>query len=203
MARRVASSSAAATIELPASKLNLPGLLLGLLLVLVLTGTRQVTSSSEPFIGEIKMVAFNYAPRNWALCNGQLLPINQNQALFSLLGTTYGGNGLTNFALPDFRGRAPIHMGAGYVLGSKAGQESVTLTQSQMPQHSHPLACANGTAAAHNTCSGKVLGRPTMLNMYGPATSLAAMSANSIGSVGGGWAHQNMPPFIVSDPIIE
>src|SRR6187397_3400967 len=92
---------------------------------------------AEPFLSEIRIFSFNFAPKGWALCNGQLLPINQNQALFSLLGTTYGGNGQTTFALPDFRGRVPIHMGNGHTLGERAGQDAHTLTLSEMPQHTH------------------------------------------------------------------
>src|SRR5262245_44740874 len=98
---------------------------------------------AEPFLSEIKIVSFNFAPKGWALCNGQLLPINQNQALFSLLGTTYGGNGQTTFALPDLRGKVPIHTGNGHTLGETAGSTSVTLTISQMPQHVHALNATN------------------------------------------------------------
>src|SRR6201990_3535052 len=100
---------------------------------------------SEPFLSEIKIVSFNFPPKAWAECNGQLLPINQNQALFSLLGTTYGGNGQTNFALPDLRGCVPIHEGSGHTLGEKAGSASVTVTQSQMPAHTHFM---NGSQTA-------------------------------------------------------
>src|SRR5919202_2557893 len=91
----------------------------------------------EAYLGEIKIISFNFAPQGWALCNGQLLPINQNQALFSLLGTTYGGNGQTNFALPDLRGRTPLHFGAGFNLGEKAGEVAHTLTISELPTHTH------------------------------------------------------------------
>src|ERR1043165_7939366 len=94
---------------------------------------------AEPFLSEIRIMSFVFAPKGWALCNGQFLPINQNQALFSLLGTTFGGNGQTTFALPDIRGRIPIHMGSGHTLGEKAGQEFVTITQQTMPQHIHFL----------------------------------------------------------------
>src|SRR4028119_1646231 len=92
---------------------------------------------AEPFLSEIRIMSFVFAPKGWALCNGQLLPINQNQALFSLLGTTYGGDGRVNFALPDLRGRTPIHEGSGHTLGEKAGAQSVTLTLNEMPQHTH------------------------------------------------------------------
>src|SRR2546428_9042631 len=101
---------------------------------------------STPFLGEIKIISWNYAPKGWAFCNGQFLPINQNQALFSILGTTFGGNGQTTFALPDFRGRIPIHVGQGWLLGQAAGQESHTVTQQEMPAHNHLLQ-ANKLAA--------------------------------------------------------
>ena len=94
---------------------------------------------SQPFLGEIKIISWNFPPKGWAFCNGQFLPINQNQALFSILGTQYGGNGQTTFALPDFRGRAPIHQGQGFLIGQAAGQEFHTLTQSEMPAHLHQL----------------------------------------------------------------
>src|SRR5689334_15696516 len=105
---------------------------------------------SEPFLSEIKVVSFNFPPKGWALCNGQFLPINQNQALFALLGTTYGGNGQTTFALPDLRGRVPIHIGNGFTLGEKAGQESHTITMQEMPQHLHLFNAVN-TPATTNT----------------------------------------------------
>src|ERR1700760_2356602 len=98
---------------------------------------------STPFMSEIRIMSFNFAPKGWALCNGQLLPINQNQALFSLLGTTYGGNGQTNFALPDLRGRTPIHMGAGFSLGERGGEEAHTLIQTELPAHNHVAQASN------------------------------------------------------------
>src|ERR1043165_750792 len=101
---------------------------------------------SEPFLSEIKIVSFNFPPKGWALCNGQLLPINQNQALFSLLGTNYGGNGQTNFALPDLRGRTPIHMGGGFILGQSGGEEAHTLSISELPQHTHPAIASSNAA---------------------------------------------------------
>src|SRR4028119_237441 len=98
---------------------------------------------AEPFLSEIRIVSFNHAPKGWAMCNGQLLPINQNQALFSILGTTYGGNGQTTFALPDFRGRVPTHGGAGHTLGERAGQAAHTITPSEMPAHNHFVTASN------------------------------------------------------------
>src|SRR3712207_504205 len=101
---------------------------------------------SEPFLGEIKIIAWNFAPKGWAFCNGGLLPINQNQALFALLGTSFGGNGQTTFALPDFRGRTGIHQGQGFVIGQSGGQESHTVTQSEMPVHPHPASASSSQA---------------------------------------------------------
>src|SRR5262245_64171327 len=112
---------------------------------------------SEPFLSEIKIVSFNFAPKGWALCNGQFLPINQNQALFSLLGTTYGGNGQTNFALPNLRGRVPIHEGSGHTLGEAAGSTSVTVNIQQLPTHLH-LVNASGTAGNQNQPANNLLG---------------------------------------------
>jgi len=103
---------------------------------------------AEPFLSEIRIMSFNFAPKGWALCNGQLLPINQNQALFSLLGTTYGGDGRVNFGLPDLRGRIPIHVGQGHTLGERGGEQAHTLSMSEMPQHQH---LAQGSSAAAST----------------------------------------------------
>src|SRR6185295_7084080 len=106
----------------------------------------QELTMSQPFMGEIKIISWNFAPKGWAFCNGQFLPINQNQGLFSLLGTMYGGNGQTTFALPDFRGRIPIHLGQGFIQGQAAGQEFHTVTQSEMPAHNHPPIASSAQA---------------------------------------------------------
>src|SRR5690606_15439534 len=137
---------------------------------------------SEPFLAEIKIVSFNFAPKGWALCNGQLLPINQNQALFSLLGTTYGGNGQTNFALPDLRSRVPIHVGSGFTLGQRAGQETHTLNVSEMPQHTH-MPTASGSAVDTNNPANTYLGNNLGL-LYGPLASLTPMSESSVSRFG-------------------
>lgn len=149
---------------------------------------------SEPFLAEIKILSFNYPPKGWAFCNGQLLPINQHQALFALLGTTYGGNGVTNFALPDLRGRVPLHTGAGHALGEPAGQTTHTLTVTEMPQHTH---FAEGSGASVNTATptGNYLGENPEL-LYGPFAEAVAMKATSLASVGGSQPHQNMQPFL-------
>jgi len=163
------------------------------------------TVSAEPLLGEIAMFAGNFAPRGWAFCDGQLLPINSNEALFSILGTTYGGDGRTPFALPDLRGRAPIHAGHGpglsdYRLGSKGGQESVTLTIGQMPSHSHSLQAHTGygdTANPNEAVSAK-----TTTPAYKSTAPNAAMSASAVGQTGGGQAHENRPPYVAIHYII-
>ncbi len=154
---------------------------------------------STPFLSEIKIVSFNFAPKGWALCNGQLLPINQNQALFALLGTTYGGNGQTNFALPNLRGRVPIHEGQGHTLGEQAGSTSVTINQSQMPQHLH-FAQASPTVGGTATAVGNFLA--SALNVYRQPDNLATLRPDTVSSVGGSQPHNNMMPYLVLNFII-
>ena len=149
---------------------------------------------SEPFLSEIKILSFNFAPKGWALCNGQLLPINQNQALFALLGTTYGGNGQTTFALPNLRGRVQIHMGNGHTLGETGGSTSVTLNQSQMPQHLHFLTAQPSTGNQLAAASA-VLAQAS--NVYHTADNLVAINPESVSNVGGNQPHNNMMPFLV------
>jgi microcystin-dependent protein len=156
---------------------------------------------SEPFLSEIKIVSFNFPPKGWALCNGQFLPINQNQALFALLGTTYGGNGQTTFALPNLRGRVPIHMDASHTLGEAAGSTSVTINQQTMPQHLHFLQASptNGNSALANNTT--VLA--AALNLYTPpAQNLTTLSPTSVSSIGGSQPHNNMMPYLVLNFII-
>jgi len=150
---------------------------------------------STPFLGEIKIVSFNFAPKGWAQCNGQLLPINQNQALFSLLGTTYGGDGRVTFGLPDFRGRIPIHMGGGFTLGQKGGEEFHTVSQSEMPAHTHLLQ-ANKLAADTNTLSGNLFGQASG-GIYGNPTNLTSILTSTVTNVGGSQAHENRQPLLV------
>lgn len=154
---------------------------------------------SEPFLSEIKIVSFNFPPKGWALCNGQFLPINQNQALFALLGTTYGGNGQTTFALPNLRGSVPIHMGNGHTLGEKAGSTSVTVNIQQLPTHMHALMATNANGASANPTSA-FLG--AVNSAYGPATSLTTLNSGSVTSVGGSQPHNNMMPYLVLNFII-
>jgi microcystin-dependent protein len=148
---------------------------------------------AEPFLSEIRIFSFNFAPKGWALCDGQLLPINQNQALFSLLGTTYGGDGRVNFALPDLRSRVPIHMGSGRTLGERAGEQAHTLSIAEVPTHSHT---ANASASNGDTAFavGHVLG--AALNLYTGASNLTSVSPTSISTVGGSQPHENMEPYL-------
>jgi len=155
---------------------------------------------SEPFVGEIRMFAGNFAPRGWAYCDGQLLAVSQNDALFSLLGTIYGGDGRTTFGLPDLRGRIPIHAGSGpglseRRLGSKGGSEKETLTVNQLAAHSHQF---NATTdfASESGPSDNILAQSTTANMYLAADTNASLAGNALSSVGGGQAHTNLMPYL-------
>jgi microcystin-dependent protein len=150
---------------------------------------------AEPFLSEIRIMSFVFAPKGWALCNGQLLPINQNQALFSLLGTTFGGDGRVNFALPDLRGRVPIHVGSGHTLGERGGEQAHTLSIAEIPTHTHVLEGTN-TDGTQQVPSGNLLAR-SATQLYAPPANLAAMNAGSVANVGGSQAHLNMQPFLV------
>ncbi|HLP61160.1 MAG TPA: tail fiber protein, partial [Candidatus Deferrimicrobium sp.] len=163
---------------------------------------------ADPFIGEIKMWALNFAPYGWAFCNGQLLPIAQNTALFSILGTTYGGNGTTNFGLPNLQGRAPMHYGAGpgltpRSLGQSNGEPTVTLITTEMPIHNHNLTAQNVNAESL-TASNQYLGNSMQTtprgtspyNTFNTATGLTPMSSSAVQNVGGGQPHENMQPYL-------
>ncbi|HMJ08910.1 MAG TPA: tail fiber protein [Pyrinomonadaceae bacterium] len=154
---------------------------------------------ATPFIAEIKIVSFNFAPRGWAMCNGQFLPINQNQALFSLLGTSFGGNGQTTFALPDMRGRAPLHIGAN-VVGQKSGEEFHTVNTSEMPAHNHFVQASNSTGDT-NLPGGSILAN-SPAKMYQPPVNLTTLDPTSISNVGGSQAHENRQPFLVLNFVI-
>ena len=156
---------------------------------------------SEPFLAELKIVSFNFPPKGWALCNGQLLPINQNQALFSLLGTMYGGNGQTNFALPNLRGRIPIHVGNGHTQGEAAGSDSVTVNIQQLPTHVHFLQASNANATTDTPDSSVALAT-SALDLYRAPTNLVAMDPGTVSSVGGSQAHENRQPYLVLNYII-
>jgi microcystin-dependent protein len=150
-----------------------------------------------PFMSEIKLMSFNFPPQGWAFANGQLLPINQNQALFSLLGTTFGGNGQTNFALPNLRGRVPIHVGGGHILGEAAGSTSVTINQQQMPQHTHFLQASSAAATAAAPANDKVLAASVNYEAYRPVSNVTTLHGQTVSSVGGSQPHNNMQPYLV------
>jgi microcystin-dependent protein len=152
---------------------------------------------SEPFLAEIRIVGFNFAPRGWAFCDGQILPINQNQSLYSLLGTNYGGDGRTTFALPDLRGRTPIHKSDGHPLAQKGGAEAVTLTAAEIAAHTH-AAKASSTAAVQGNPTGRVLAAadPGQTLYRNPeAATMTALRSGTVTNAGGGQAHDNMQPF--------
>ena len=151
---------------------------------------------SEPFLAEVRIVGFDFAPRGWAFCDGQFLPINQNQSLYSLLGTTYGGDGRTSFALPDLRGRTPMHVGNGHTEGQMSGEETHTLAANEMPQHRHELQ-ATSAEANQPVVPNAVLARTTAADIYrSTATSMTQIRAGTITNVGGGQAHNNMQPYL-------
>jgi microcystin-dependent protein len=150
---------------------------------------------SEPFLAEIKIMSFNYAPKGWAFCNGQLMPINQNQALFSLLGTTYGGNGQTTFALPNLQGRTPVHFGNGRVLGEQAGTEAHAVALSELPTHTHALSAITVDATSRSlTGNLPAYAHDEIYSATAPQVSTAAPAA--VGNAGGSQAHTNMQPYL-------
>jgi len=149
---------------------------------------------AEPFLSEIRIMSFNFPPKGWALCNGQLLPINQNQALFSLLGTTFGGDGRVNFALPDLRARTPIHVGGSHTLGERGGEQAHTLSIAELPQHVH-VARASSTTGSSQDATNNVLGTVAS-RIYTDPSALTSLSPSTITNVGGSQAHLNMQPFL-------
>ncbi len=149
---------------------------------------------AEPFLGEIRIMSFNFAPKGWAFCNGQFLPINQNQALFALLGTTFGGNGQTTFALPNLQGCSPIHSGAGFGLGTKGGESSHTVTISELPTHIHGWQ-ASSAGANLAPATNNVLAQAN--NVYVGAGNLTTLPGGTLGNTGGSQPHNNMQPYLV------
>ena len=152
-----------------------------------------------PYLGEVKIISWNFAPKGWAFCNGQLLPINQNQALFSLLGTTYGGDGRVNFALPDLRGRVPVHMGGGSIEGQSVGEETHTLIISEMPDHNH-LASASSAAPDQGLPTGNEWA--ALASGYSTASPNTTLAPSAITNVGGSQPHNNMQPYLVLNFVI-
>jgi len=157
---------------------------------------------SSPFIGEIRMFGGNFAPVGWAFCNGQLMPIDQNDALFNLIGTTYGGDGQTTFALPNLQSRVPVHVGPGFALGQTGGVETVTLTTSQIPAHSHVPQCNSGTGNAQGP-GGNVWAQPSTGTIYDNTAPSLVMDPAALGSAGGSQPHDNMIPFLVINFILS
>lgn len=161
---------------------------------------------SEPFVGEIRMFAGNFAPRGWAFCDGQLLAVSQNDALFSLLGTIYGGDGRTTFGLPDMRGRLPVHAGSGpglspRRLGAKAGAENVTLTVNQLPSHNHTPQLSQDPGV-ESTPSDQFISSSPTVRVFSPAPATVTMSNSSVSNVGGSRSHTNLMPFLCVNFII-
>jgi microcystin-dependent protein len=148
---------------------------------------------AEPFLSEIRIMSFDFAPKGWAMCNGQLLPINQNQALFSLLGTTFGGDGRVNFALPDQRGRTPIHVGSGFTLGERGGEQAHTLSIAEIPTHQHLLQVATVNSDTNIPATNNLA---SVANLYSPPTQVVSLVPSTTGNVGGSQAHNNMQPFL-------
>ena len=157
----------------------------------------------QPYVGEIRMFGGNFAPAGWMFCDGQLLPISEYETLFNLIGTTYGGDGQSTFALPDLRGRLPIHQGNGFILAETGGAEEITLTVQQIPTHSHPM-LGTATAGGANP-QGAVLGTSVAIDIYREATPdpANAMAVNTVGSTGGSQPHTNFQPYLCVNFIIS
>ena len=151
---------------------------------------------ADAFLSEIRLMSFNFAPKGWAFCNGQTLPINQNQALFSLLGTTYGGNGQTTFKLPDLTGRVPLHFGAGHTLGEASGEQAHTLTIAELPTHTHVVNAASSATGGFASPSGRFLGGANNAYASPVAGSLTALRPDAVANAGSSQAHVNMQPFL-------
>lgn len=152
---------------------------------------------AEPFLSETRIMSFSFAPKGWAMCNGQLLPINQNQALFSLLGTTFGGDGRVNFALPDLRGRTPIHVGSGHTLGERGGEQAHTLSINELPTHNHILNNTNQAVSTNIPATGISLGNTAPNQVYNTSgQNLVTMNSASVSNIGGSQAHFRLHPKV-------
>jgi microcystin-dependent protein len=158
---------------------------------------------AQPYVGEIRMFAGNFAPAGWMFCEGQLLPISENETLFNLIGTTYGGDGESTFALPDLRGRIPLHFGNSFVLAETGGAEEVTLTTSQIPSHTHAFLGSGDLANSPNVASQNVVARSPQVNAFINTDPTQAMSPQCVGSVGGSQPHTNFQPYLCVDFIIS
>src|SRR5262245_46067865 len=157
---------------------------------------------AQPYVGEVRIFAGNFAPAGWMFCEGQLLPISEYETLFNLIGTTYGGDGQSTFALPDLRGRIPVHQGNGFILAETGGAEEITLTVSQIPAHDHPMIAALSNAI--NCATNAVLVQPTMYDVYHAETPAdSPMATASIASVGGSQPHTNFQPYLCVNFIIS
>jgi microcystin-dependent protein len=157
-----------------------------------------------PYIGQILCVGFNFAPIDWAICDGSLLPISEYSVLYGLIGTTYGGDGVTNFALPDLRGRAPVHQGQGYVLGTKGGAEAVTINAAEYPNHTHPVGVTSATASATDPGSGVLAATPGT-NLHASAAPVGTDLLNGAmcaTATGGSASHENRQPYVICNWII-
>jgi microcystin-dependent protein len=157
---------------------------------------------AQPYVGEIRMFAGNFAPAGWMFCEGQLLPISENETLFQLIGTTYGGDGQSTFALPDLRGRLPIHQGNGFILAETGGVEQITLTTQQIPAHSHAVVASLDGANSPNP-GNAVLGTTNVLEVYSGDPPDVNMNASSVGATGGSQPHTNFQPYLCVDFIIS
>jgi microcystin-dependent protein len=160
---------------------------------------------AQPYVGEIRMFAGNFAPAGWMFCEGQLLPISENETLFQLIGTTYGGDGQSTFALPDLRGRIPIHQGNGFILAENGGAEEITLTVQQIPAHTHPMLATIDAASGTAPNSNNIVARTSnaTITPYGTDNPSGSLAAQSVGAVGGSQPHTNFQPYLCIDFIIS
>jgi microcystin-dependent protein len=156
---------------------------------------------AQPYVGEIRMFAGNFAPSGWMFCEGQLLPISENETLFQLIGTTYGGDGESTFALPDLRGRIPIHQGNGFILAETGGAEEITLTVNQIPAHSHPWLCSSGVASSKSPAGG--VGAVAQGDVYTTGFSATNFAPQAVGPVGGSQPHTNFQPYLCINFILS